>query len=94
MILERIHSVIVNLVLTYNIKDSYIDEYGPRLGILAAAAFTILSTTNSLKGCTPGLLMFGCGMILLIKYTLDWELNVSKIIFKLIKTTSPKILKV
>ena len=71
-ILERIPEVIVNLVQPYNIKDTYIDEDKLRLGILAAAAFSVFSTTNILKGYSPGLLVFVCDMILLIKNMADW----------------------
>ena len=36
-ILERIHQVLGNLVWNFNIKESYVDEDDPLLGILAAA---------------------------------------------------------
>ena len=38
-ILERIHQVLVNLVRTYNIKNTYVDEDYPLSGILEAADF-------------------------------------------------------
>ena len=38
-ILEQIHQVLGNLVQTYNIKDTYVDDYSPWSGILAAATF-------------------------------------------------------
>ena len=48
--LERIHQVLENLVRTFNIStQTYIDEDDPWTGILAAAAFTIRSTTNRKK---------------------------------------------
>ena len=59
---------------TCNITQHYVDEDDPWSGILAAAEFAILSTTNMLKGYSPGQLMFGRDMILLIKHKLDWEL--------------------
>ena len=74
MILERIHEVIGNLVQTYNIKDTYIYEDDPWLGILAPVAFEICSTENRLEFYSPGQLVFGRGMILPIKHTSDWEL--------------------
>ena len=45
--LERIRQVLGNLVRTFNIStQTYVDEDDPWTGILAAAAFTIHSTTN------------------------------------------------
>ena len=35
--MERIHQVLGNLVWTYNITETYVDEYYLWLGILAAA---------------------------------------------------------
>ena len=72
--MEGIHQVLVNLLRTFNITQTYADEYDPWSVILAAAAFAILSTTNGLKGYSLVQLVFGCDMILLIKYTVGWEL--------------------
>ena len=58
---------------TFNIFKTYADEDDPWSGILAAT-FTIRQTTNRLKGYCPRQLLFGCGMILLIKHEVDWEL--------------------
>ena len=46
-ILNHIHQIIGNLVLTCNITQTYYDKDDPWSGILDAAAFVILSTTNS-----------------------------------------------
>ena len=74
-ILECIQRVIGNLVRTYNIKDTYVDEDGPWLVILAAsAALIIISTSNRLKGYSLGKLVFGNDIIPPIKYNMDWEL--------------------
>ena len=72
MILERIHTVLDHLVRTYNIKCTYIHEYDPWLRILVDAVFIIHCTTNGLKGYSPGQLVFGRDMIILIKHTADW----------------------
>ena len=66
-ILEQIHQVLVNLVRICNISQTYHDKDDPLLVILSAAAFTIHSTTNSLKGYSTGQLEFGHDMIILIK---------------------------
>ena len=48
-ILERIHQVQGNLVRTFNIQYTYVDENDTWTGILAASAFAILSTTHRQK---------------------------------------------
>ena len=58
----------------YNIQDTCIDKDHTWLGILSAAAFSILSTKNGLKVYSPGKSVFGRDMILPIKHTVDWEL--------------------
>ena len=45
-ILKHIHQVLGNLVLTCNITQTYDDKNDPWSGILAAAAFVIISTNN------------------------------------------------
>ena len=66
-ILERIHSVLGNLVHTYNIKDTYLDKDTLWMGILAAAKFEIISNPNSFKNYTLVQSVFACDMIMLIK---------------------------
>ena len=58
-LLERINQVPGNLVRTYNINQTYVDEDDPWSGILAAITFAILSTTIRLKGYSMGKLIFG-----------------------------------
>ena len=45
-ILKKIHQILGNLVLTCNINQTYDDKDDPWSGILAAASFVIISTTN------------------------------------------------
>ena len=73
-ILERISQVLGNLVQIFNIQQTYFDENDPRMGILAAAALEICSTTSRQTFYSPGQLIFVRDMILLIKYRVDWEL--------------------
>ena len=54
--------------------QTYVDEDEPWLGILAASEFAIFSTTNRLKGYSPGQLVFGRDIIILIKHNMYWEL--------------------
>ena len=53
-ILEWIHQVLGKPALTCNIIQTYVDKYDPWSGILAAAAFSIISTTYRLKRYSPG----------------------------------------
>ena len=73
-ILEWIHQVLGNLVSTCNITQTYVDKDDPCSFILAASSFAICSTTNRLKGYSPGRLLFGSDMILLINHKVDWGL--------------------
>ena len=59
---------------TYNIKETYVDEYDPWLVISESAYCTILSTTNGLKGYSSGKLLFGRDMIIPIEHKVGWEL--------------------
>ena len=74
-VLESIRQVLVNLIQTFNMStQTYVDQNDPWTGILAAAAFSIISTNNRQNGYSPGQLIFGRDMILPIKYRLHWEL--------------------
>ena len=44
------------------------------MGILSAAEFANISTTNMMKGYSMVQLIFDHDMILLIKHMVDWEL--------------------
>ena len=54
-------------------KDNYVDEDDPWLGVLAKTAFEIRSTGNSLNGYSPGQLLFGHDIFFLIK--IRWNGN-------------------
>ena len=72
VILEQILQVLVNLVRTFNIQQTYVDKNDPWTGILVAAAFEISSTTSRQKGYSPGQFVFGRDMILPIKHRVHW----------------------
>ena len=57
---------------TFNISETYDQEDEPWSVILAAAAFSILSTTNRLKSYIPVQLVFGHDIIFPIKHKVDW----------------------
>ena len=71
-ILQRIHQVLVDLVQTFNVQQTYVEENDSSTGILAAAAFAIRSTTSRQKNYSPVKLIFGRDIILPIKHRVDW----------------------
>ena len=73
-ILEWIHQVFINLVRTFNISKTYVDEDDPWTGILSASSLEIISTINRQNSYSPGQLVFGRDMILLVKHKVYWEL--------------------
>ena len=72
IVLEQINQVLVNLVWTCNITQHYVDKDFPWTGILAAAAFEIHLTIDSLNRYSTETLIFGQDMIILIKHTVDY----------------------
>ena len=73
IVLELIHQVLVNLVRTCNNNKTYVDADDQISVILTAAAFSILSTENRLKDYSPGQLLFGRDIIILIKHNVYWK---------------------
>ena len=69
--IERIHQVLGNLVHTYNLQETYVDNADPWMGILEAAAFAVQSTYHQIKQKSPGQLVFGQYMILLINHIIN-----------------------
>ena len=70
--LERIQHVVGKMIRTFNIyTQNYVEEYYTWTGILTAAVFSILSTTNRQKFYGLGQLIFGRDIILLIKDRVD-----------------------
>ena len=48
-IIERIHQVLGNLVRTYNLQETYVDDTEPWMGILVAAALALKYTYHRTK---------------------------------------------
>ena len=42
--IKQIYQVLANLVHTYNLQETYVDDTNPCMGILSAAAFMVRST--------------------------------------------------
>ena len=71
--IERIHQVLGNLVRTYNLQETYVDDADPFMGILDTAAFAVQSTYHNKKYKILGQLVFGRDMILTINHVADWR---------------------
>ena len=52
--IERIHQLLGNLVCTYILQETYVDDVGPFMGILDTAAFAVQSTYHRKKDKIPG----------------------------------------
>ena len=72
--MERIKSVVGDLVYIYNIKDIFVDKYEPWMSISASVSSVTYTTTNGLNGYTPGQLIFFYDIIIPKKHKADWEL--------------------
>ena len=65
--------VLVNLVHTCNIKEKYLYDPDPWMGILAAAAFAVHFTYYCVKGKIPGHIVFEWDMVLPIVTVSNWR---------------------
>jgi transposase InsO family protein len=72
-IVERVHQVIGNIIRTFELESTYLDETDLRKGILSATAFAVRLTFHTTLQSTPGQLVFGRDMIFNIKHTASWE---------------------
>jgi hypothetical protein len=72
-IVERVHQVIGNIILTFELENNYLDDNDPWKGILSATAFALQSTFHTTLQNTPGQLVFGRDMILNVKHEANWE---------------------
>ena len=69
--IEIMHQVLGNLVQTYNLHETYVDETNPWMGILVVAAFTVNSTYHQTKVKIMVQMVFGQDMILPINHIVD-----------------------
>ena len=67
-IIERIHQTIGNMIRTFHMHDTEIDEEDPWSGILSAVMFATRATVHTAMQATPMQLVFGRDAILNVQY--------------------------
>ena len=72
-IVKRVHQTIGNIIRTFELHNSHLDEDDPWKGILAATAFAICATYHTTLQKSPGQLVFGRDMIFNVQHTANWE---------------------
>ena len=70
-IIERIHKLLVNLVSTYNLHETYVNDTDPWMEILATATFAVQSKYHRNKGNIPDQIIFVEDMILPLNCIVD-----------------------
>ena len=58
-VIEIIYQVLGNLIRSFNLYDTYLDDADPWMVILAATAFAVRATYHRTKQKRPGRLVFG-----------------------------------
>ena len=71
--IERTYQVLGNLVSTYNLQETYVDDADPWMGILAAASFVVRNTYHRTKLQILGQNIFGKDSILSINHIENWK---------------------
>jgi hypothetical protein len=72
-ILERIHQTLGNIIRTFEVHESYLDENDPWKGLLAAAMFALRATVHTTTKATPAQLVFGRDAIMNVQFQADWN---------------------
>ena len=73
-LLERIHQTIGNMIRTFQVQSTDINENYPWTGILSATRFATRATVHTTTNATPMQLVFGRDVILNVKFNADWAL--------------------
>ena len=72
-IVERVHQTISNILRTFEIHNTTVDDEDPWSGILAATMFAIRSTVHTTTQSTPMQLVFGRDAFLNIAHDANWR---------------------
>ena len=73
-IVERVHQTLGNMLRTYRINHTKLDEENPWTGILTAIAFAIRATVHTTLKYSPMQLVFGRDPFFNIKNEVNWQL--------------------
>ena len=72
-IVERVHQTIGNMLRTFSVHNTPVDEDDPWSVILSAVAFGVRSTVSTTTRATPMQLVFGRDAILNITHKANWQ---------------------
>ena len=72
-IIERVHQTIGNMIRTFRVHDTDIDESDPWSGILSATMFATRATLHTTLQATPSQLVFGRDAILNVRHEANWK---------------------
>ena len=72
VIIKRLHQTIGNMIQTFRVHKTKLDEEDPWSGILRAVMFATRTTFHSTNRAKPAQLVFGCNAILNVKHKSDW----------------------
>ncbi len=67
-IVKRVHQTVGNILHTFKLQDSEVDEADPWSGILSATMFAIRATVHTTLNLTPMQAVFGRDAILNIQH--------------------------
>ena len=71
--IKRIYQTVGNIIRSFEINKTEIDEEDPWSGILAAVMFTTRATYHVTLKVTPSQLIFGRDAILNMKFEANWK---------------------
>ena len=72
-IIERVHSVLNDMLRTFELEEMELNEKDPWSEFLSSCAFAIRSTYHTTLEATPAQVVFGRDMLLPITWKADWE---------------------
>ena len=72
-IIERIHQVLNDMIRTYEVEETELDDQNLFNEILTSIAYVIRCTYHTVLQATPAQLVFGRDMILPIVMRADWQ---------------------
>ena len=72
-IIERIYQTIGNMIRTFCMHETEIDENDPWSGVLSATMFATRATLHTTLQATPSQLVFGRDAIMNIKHEANWK---------------------